>query len=376
MGEEMIKKEMKLLLVEVKKIIMLVISVITLFYGMYKTNEYIKDRGYITDKIYIGYVNNDSSKYFEKMLNMIMGGEIKKIIEINEYEEEEIKKEFMEEKIPVYIIVPKDFINSIQMGKNYPLELVGSDKYKFENNVIKSILNIGINYLTTTQSGVYATLDVAREEKISSNIIEDKILMPINFKYAMKFLTLGNDFEVENVSIVEGITLKDYYIKSISFFLIVMSGGIFLESIKESTNREVLNRYKFLGIELWKVQLNKILALTLILMICGLPLIYVFRLKYILVIILSSSIIFLIGVFSDRKYLMINIIFYSFFGLIFSGGLIPLVYLPKVFFYLGLLTPNYYVINEFGAIGYMYIIVLIVVLNVATYIRLRKKRVS
>ncbi len=361
----MIKEEIKLFLVEKYKIIGFLLVSFIVILSLYYLFEYKKNNIEIT--MSIGFVNYDDTeevKYFFNIFNNTSFSEVFNIIELDEKTAEEM---IQKDEISAYVIIPEGFIKSVYIGENMALTIVGNEKDWIEVSIIKLAINIGISYLTTAQSGIYSTIDVLNDEGITASKI-DEIILPINIAYGTSLLSFNKYYDETLVNPTGNTTLKDYYIFSTIFFLMMISSSIFIEIIQESTKGNILNKYSFYGMGLKKVFLNKFIALFIVVFIYTLPSIYFFRTKGLIVLLLLVSIIFFIANITNETQGMISMLLISIFTLLISGGIIPLVFLPNIFNMLAKMTPNYWVINiNNGPIFIIMIIVYAIILNILSY---------
>lgn len=314
-------------------------------------------------------VNYDDEKEIEYFLNLFNSTSLSKRFNVSMVDEISAKDMLEKEEISSYIIIPKGFISSINTGENLSLTIVGNENNWVEVSVVKLAMNIAISYLTTAQAGIYATIDTAKELGATSNEINE-ILLPINISYGTSLLNFNKNYDEVIVNPTGENSLLDHYISSTLFFLLMISTSIFIVSIQEGTSKAILNRYRLCGIDTKKVLINKTLALFIIIFFYSLPLVFFFKIKFILVAFLIASIgILIANITSGSKGTgIISVLFISFFLLFISGGIIPIIFLPNIFTILSKLTPNYWIINiNNGILPVVIIFIYIIILNIISY---------
>lgn len=366
----MIKEETKLFLVEKYKIIGFLVINFIIFFSIYFLVDYRNKEEEPTMKV--GLVNYDDREELQYFLSLFNGTNFSKAFEVLEMNEDVASKSIENDEISAYIIIPNGFISSVYTGNNLSLTIIGNENDWIEVSIIKLIMNIAISYLTTAQSGIYATIDTLNSEGATGSQIEE-IVMPINIAYGSSLLNFKANFKESIVNPTGSSTLIEYYTFSIIFFFMMISVSMFLTSIQEGIKKEILNRYKICGINLKNVFINKFIALSIVIFLYTFPILYLFKLKGILVILLTASIAFFIATITNENTGIISNLFISFFTLIISGGIIPLVFLPSLFNTLAKLTPNYWVININSTVSIIVIIIYTITLNIASYYIIGKR---
>lgn len=362
----MILQELKLYLCEKYKLIgFLIIGLLILLSSFFYFKNYSENHE--ESKVDIGVIseNDKELNFFFSLFESTNVGE-----KFNFFSTDEIEANAMLEndEITAYVIVPEEFLNSINTGENLPVTIVGNEDNWVETKLVKLAINVAISYLTTAQAGIYATLDVARDLGISNSVIDDKILVPINLSYGMALMNFNSNFDENLTSAIGGNSLKDYYSFSAVIFLLMISISMFIINIQEGITKTMLNKYRLSGVSFKRVLFNKSIALFLVLTFCTLPVFWIFKLKTILILSLVVSIAILIANLTNSSTGIISVLFIAFFTLFISGGIIPIVFLPDLFKVLARLTPNYWVINiNNGTLPIIAILVYIVILNIISY---------
>ncbi len=362
----MLLEELKLYKTEKFKIIGFFLVNLILFFSVNYSIDYIKNNEG-AQIMSLGIINNDSQEEVQYFLNILNNTDIGKSFEIIEVDENNAKKMVLQNKISAYITIPEGFIRSIHVGENLPLSIVVNEGDWLKNTIIQLAMNIASSYLTTAQAGIYSTIDTAYELGADSKNV-DEFLMPINISYGLSLLGYQNYFDKKIVSSTGNIDVMEYYTFSAIFFLMMISITMIINNVQEITKNQILNKYRMCGMKLEQVLLNKFLALTIVIFLYTFPILYFFKLKGILVVLLTVSITFFIAVISDSAFGIINVLFICFFSLFISGGIIPLIFLPNTFKILARLTPNYWVINiNSSFFSSIYIVIYILILNMITY---------
>ncbi len=363
----MLKQELKLFYTEKFKIIGFVLISICLLLSVYSLVQYKEEHQGLIDKMSLGLVSYDVEEEIDYLLSIFHNTAFSERFEVNRVSEEQAQQMLENEEISAYIIIPEGFVHSIDVGTNYPLTIVGDENDWLEVGLIKLAMNVGISYLTTAQAGIYSAIDTARDLGSTQDEI-NSILVPINLKYGASTVSFNKYFDKQTVSAVDSGDLSEYYLFSSILFLMIISTGMFITTIQEGIEKPMLNRYRLTGLKLNKVLIFKFLALNITIFTYSFPILYFFKWNGFFIILLVSSICFLIANITSKSIGVISIMFVAFFTTFISGGIIPLIFLPRIFNILAKFTPNYWVINiNANDISLYMIIGFILLFNTTSY---------
>ncbi len=372
----MIFWEIKLLLLDYKKIFIffLVFFVLTIssFY-LLKIMEY---RGYLFEPFTVGVVNNDDFEELDKIFSLYNSTEkMSSVINFQLMEQNIANEKIISGDIPAYIIVPENFSHNVIVGKNQPVVIVGNENMWLQVNVVKMIVNIGISFLTTSQSGIYSTIDYSYDLGLTSQTIDEKIVMPINLQYAIALLGYGKFFQSELINPTGNVSFIEYYGMSLYIFLITLVSIGFLPTLNKSCNKNILIMYKPSPKPFYYYLLLKILSFSTVLGLISLPIVYFIGWSYIIILLLVSSFVFFINSISNNVIVnSIILLFVAFISAFVSGGIVPMVMLPNIFNIINKVTVNYYLLNLNSWVDYFNCLILFAVYTGLSYLLLMRRR--
>ena len=195
-------------------------------------------QGQVLPKIKVAMVVPDNEGITNMAVQFVSAFDsVKSICEFCYMEEQEAIEELKADNLQVVIILPVNFYQDVYLGYNTPVQILMKRQDEISSEVFEGLLTSGISYLQTSESGVYAVLDIAKNETVQlkgvhvgdfiaeyyirvlfdrMNLYDEKIISPLGtidysqyilvmFLFLM-LLLMGSNFSVlyqENEKIVE-----------------------------------------------------------------------------------------------------------------------------------------------------------------------------
>lgn len=342
----MFKYELKKYWVHWRRIVasLLIMASIAIILSLFAIN--LQKKQTLASHFTIGIVNQDDSKEM-KMFSSLLEQSQEKFegYSIQFIEEPEAKELLSRGKIVAYIIFPQNFVHDVMVGTNSPITLVGRDDYILTWLVTQSLAQSAAAYLSAAQSGVYATIDYANEHQKQWTDFNQEIVLPINIVFIQKILARDKMFDTITLSQTGSLSRAEYIQTSAIVLLTLLFVASNMDLIRKTRSQGVLLRYRSAGISSFSITVLRFFALWIVILLCTLPLIVIWGSLQLLFSFAVAAFALLSDVLFDEfsGYFMF---FSSLIMLFFSGGIIPLVYLPKLFLGLRYLTINYYMLNR------------------------------
>lgn len=311
--------------------------------------------------ISIGVVDRDSSRYSGMLVNYFKESkEISKYADIIVATEDEIKKKFENKEIAGYMVIPEHFIQNLISIENTPVKVV----FGTENTTIAIVLNNMLKsyekYISSVEVNCAGLYQIMQYEQRPQELTEKR-----NVDISMKliFMALGRHdlFEVHEVESAAQVSLKEYYIRSM-IVIVILFGSIFVgfSYLREKENK-TLERLKLAGIQEWQYILYKVVVSCIG---CNLLLLLLYGTAdilsgagagidgYTVYGCFVSGCIFLsiiLAYFCKTTKVYILVTGTAYFMLyIVGGGVIPMMYMPRVLYEIGQYSPVYWVLKALG----------------------------
>ena len=338
------------------------------------------DRDSLFEPFSIGIVDSGDSPEIRYVFDIFDG-----IIGIEYLSIDEAREMLARGDIPAYAVLPEGFAQDILYGRNKPFALHGNREYPLRLALTRLLASGAVAFLSSSQSGIYATLDFAEEQGLSYSFIDTYILVPINVAYVRYLLEYDNFYSHQIIPLADGDPLL-YFTIVFAAFLLVVGLLAFNKSINEYTpaiyaryrlagwSRLKINCFRLLGLFIVYGAIISALFLTIAAMTEWMTLPAAFARGLALGACISAFGLAGASMFNNEAACGIFILMSSFIMLVVSGGVIPLAFIPRGVHWLRFLSIPYwaaeqYTIGTLALIGFS-----VVYFGVAFYVQVFRSR--
>lgn len=350
---------------DLKRLVMVtIISIITIVF-ISNGLQFLFKEGIFINKVDIIVVNQDTHPLSQLLIHQILEDEtIKSIMNIKMLENvEEAENNIMENTALAAIVIPRGFVNSLEIGRNYPVKLITNTANPVSSQMIETVLDSYMKSVSAGQSAVnavwdyYGKTDMSYEEK--SNRI-DSVINDITFR---AYIARSNVMESEVLTGINNISPIQYYLFSI---LIILTMFIAITGAKEIISERklmIFKRIRLLGVSESEYLLGKFIYIltkilvqsSVLMLIAGFFIVGGLQKELGYLIILFLSVVFSIvclGLFgsvlidSEEKYVSIGNTIVLIMAII-GGNIVPSIYLPYPITLLSKYTINYWAMEGF-----------------------------
>lgn len=316
------------------------------------------------EKINLAIVNEDTNPFTEILISYITSDESFSQ-NFNFYIEniDSAKFSMSEGKYDAIILIPDRFLNDIISGKNESFKSYIGNVSSIEALAFNEILTSAAKYISSSQVGIYSTLDYLRYKVNASDVIYNRGLAGINLYFSKVVLGRKAMLDEQSVSPSGTHTLQVYYFLSILVMFMLLYSVLHVYSIHEVCNSSVILKIKSSSLSYFKIMFSKFLSvfiLNLILFVIIFIALFIgvnssFELNFninIANVILMVNFLIIVSLFaiissvlfSEKNSAYIFILIITITMTFISGGYIPSAFLPEIFNNLKLFTVNYYCI--------------------------------
>lgn len=185
---------------------------------------------------------------------------IESICEFYYMEEEEARRELEEGNLQVVIILPVNFYEDVYKGVNTPAEILMGQEDEVNHRVFKELLTSGVSYLQTSESGVYAVLDRARQE--GSEMKRSKVGNFVAKSYITELFDRMDVYEEKTVSSLGIVDYSEYVVVMILLFMLLLVGTDF-SVLYQQREKEVEQKLRAEGMNKIVLSVTKVLIIAI-----------------------------------------------------------------------------------------------------------------
>lgn len=395
-------KDIMLRIKDYKKLIITLLLPILIITPMAVGFKFLFDKGVFIDRFDVIVVNLDTNPLSRLLVQQFTSDKnLKELINVRLVDREEEAIELVRgNSVVAAIIIPKGFIDSVEIGENYSLRLVANSAHPLKSEMIRSLMESYTRNVSAGQSAVNAVWDYYGETSMSNNEKREKIDRVIN-EITLRAFARNNIISKSTLEGINSISPIQFYLVSLIIIIIMFSTLSWAKGIIEERDSRVIDRLnlslrgggtyilgKFIGIFV----IGIIQSIAILLMGSYLLLGSFGTDTYKLMMVLSSVVFAVAGLGLFGAFIIKSVALLEQVGngLIFimsliGGGLIPYIYLPSPINLLSKFTINYWGIKGSLAFignnsvdGYMAVFVLLaiglVAIVLSTLLFSRKER--
>lgn len=244
---------------------------------------------------------------------------------------------------PAYVVIPKGFADDVKVGKNSPIRFVSNMNNPIQTVISVMLIQSGVSFLSASQAGIYGTYDYAALQGMSTDEINQRLLLPTNLKFFNRLLNYTDHFKTVVVEQTGGFSIGTHYI--ISFWLFFVTINMIMYINNAAFNKGVYAIYKTVGIGLFKQFAIRFFGIFTVNTVLLLPLVFFFGAKVLVASAALSAFFLMSATLFKPEACGVFLFTAALFMLFVSGGIIPLVYLPDVFSVVKLFSINYFVLS-------------------------------
>ncbi len=324
---------------------MIVIPLVFIFLLTAGFGNYFEE-GLFIESFSVAVVNEDHHPMADLLMDQIRGDEgLQDLIEILEVSGADEAEKLVEgEEVFAGVIIPEDFVGSLERGESRELLLYTSPGDPFKSQVLQGVMESFMYSVSAGQSGVNTVWDYYREQDIPIEERREKIdpvIRDITFRALNARDTMMAHEQVEGINTMDpGV----YYLHSVVFSLLLFTALFMGKDLIEEKQLGIFRRIPFTGTIMGEYYGGKIFGHSLRMVFYGGG--FLIAVEFLFLNGVTSSLFVAIGYLSLWVFLILSVVgllalvlrntdvyftlgnFAVFVLILLGGGLIPYYYLP------------------------------------------------
>lgn len=148
----LLKNDIRLFLRDWKAcILLLIVPVFFISFFTYALSPYLEESSFI-EPFPIAVVDREDSTLTRMLVNQVE--EIDIFSEVLVMDEDGAMQSLVDKEVGGVIIIPEDFINSVSMGENKPVTVIGNGAMPLQAYIVKNTVQSAANYVTAVQGAI------------------------------------------------------------------------------------------------------------------------------------------------------------------------------------------------------------------------------
>ncbi|MBQ9119406.1 MAG: ABC transporter permease [Lachnospiraceae bacterium] len=310
------------------------------------------------ERVRIGVVNQDESLYAQMIVgyfteNPVFTAYVSVIID----EEDTIRQQFDAGELDMYMVIPKDFADSMVYLEHLPIQTYISTASTTKALLLKNLMESYVEYITAVEVNCVALYDAARAiglPKTTAQTANEKLTLEL----ILLIMAKDNFFEKQVVENYTAVRLVPYYLHEFCYllaaFLALLAGVRFQREHHAGIYRRLAAMGHSAAAILLEKQFFYMLLLTLLfavlwgaLGVAGVTIsVAAFGYFCLNVWFLCALMLCLAAAFQKLQNYLLASNMVILLGAILGGGLLPLMYLPENMEKIAQFMPNYWFLKQ------------------------------
>lgn len=321
-------------------------------------NHFINKKNAI-EPIKIAVVNEDTSVLARFLLNTLERSITQSgVMEMLTADQQSAEHLMENGEVAAIFLIPEDFLDSVMEGTNKPVKAAYNESAPIQAEIVKLFVEQLLQVLKSNQIGIYTGLNYTRENHPEKY---DQVMEDLNNRFIDAALSYNTFIRYKTVSVLEGENPFVHFVFAGLIFLLALGLALFTDIFQTNFSRPVLYSLGKRGVSslsiaagcaggwwLWYSGVALVLAagysvLAKVLELQTSPMVYAAMVACVLVICCFGTAISFVFSSSNISTLVASI--FAFVLLAFSGGVIPLGYLPSNLQSLAKALPGYWLMD-------------------------------
>lgn len=235
-------------------IILLILGVAAVSYGLLQSQTF--------NRVQVAVIIPEEEELVKQAAGFAAAMEsVESVCQLHYLSEEQAWQKLREGSIDAIIQIPEHFYEDVYTGVNTPAALYLPLDSSLNTKVFSELLGQAVSLLQNAEAGVYAVLEVARQQEAKLNKGELGDYMAR--KYALELLKRDRAFEKEILSATGQLPAEEYYFVT-ALLVTLLTGGLLFGFLYQPQNRAVEQKLSMYGLNKRKLAIVKILTMTMV----------------------------------------------------------------------------------------------------------------
>lgn len=190
--------------------------------------------------------------------------EISLFSEIRRLGEDEAMQELSAQIVGGVIIIPDDFTNSVAVGENRPVTVVGSSAKPLQAYIVKNIIQSAANLVSAAQSAIITIYHYDYEAGLSGAELDARYNNAI-MEYIMEALARNEVFTTVDRQSGYDLTPVEYFTAALIVVFMMFAGMPGMKMLVTERSEGITRRLSAAPVGMWKVILSKLIVSVLLL---------------------------------------------------------------------------------------------------------------
>lgn len=260
----LLKNDIRLFLRDWKACVLLLIApLFFISFFTYALSPYLEESSFI-EPFPIAVVDKEDTTQTRMLINQVE--EIGIFSEVIRMDEEEALRSLADKEVGGVIIIPEDFTNSVSMGENKPVTVVGNGAMPLQAYVVKNIVQSASNLVTAAQGAINTIWHYDTEAGLPDGERDERFNEAV-MDYMLAALARTSIFVSEDAVSEYSVTPAEYFTAALIIVFMMFAGMPGMKMLVTERTSGITSRISAAPVRVWKVVLSKLLVSVMLLVI-------------------------------------------------------------------------------------------------------------
>jgi ABC-2 type transport system permease protein len=257
----LLKNDIKLFLKDWKAcVLLLAVPFVFISFFAWALTPYLNKSSFV-EPFSIALVDNENTtqtRMLSKQLDDM--GIFKEILRLDE---NEARRRLADRSISAIIIIPSDFTESVSMGENKPVTVIGSRSAPLQSYIVKSLMQSAANQVSAAQSAIMTIHRFDREAGLKGDELEKDFNDSI-MKFFLEALSRREVFSQLEGTPQFDLTPVEYFTAALLVVFMMFAGMPGMKMLVTERSMGITRRLSASPVRMWQVVLSKLVTSLLL----------------------------------------------------------------------------------------------------------------
>ncbi len=260
----LLKNDIRLFLRDWKACVLLLVTpLVFISFFAYALSPYL-DKSSFVEPFPIALVDKEDTTQTRILLNQLE--EISIFSEIRRMDEAEALQCLKDGEVGGVIIIPEDFTNSVAVGENRPVVVIGNGSKPLQAYIVKNVAHSATNLVSAAQSAINTIWYYDTEAGITGEELDSRFNSAV-MEYMLQALARTSVFSDTDTGVQNDVTPAEYFTAALIVVFMMFAGMPGMKMLVTERSEGITSRLSAAPVGMLKVVLSKILVSVMLLIV-------------------------------------------------------------------------------------------------------------
>ena len=260
----LLKNDIRLFLRDWKACVLLLVApLVFISFFAYALSPYI-DKSSFVEPFPIAVVDKEQTTQMRILINQLE--DISIFSDIQRMDETKAVESLRSGEVGGVIIIPEDFTNSVSIGENKPVVVVGNGSKPLQAYIVKNIVQSAANLTSAAQSAISTIWYYDTQAGITWDERDSRFNSAV-MEYVLQALARTSVFSNAGTDVQNNVTPVEYFTAALIVVFMMFAGMPGMKMMVTERSEGITSRISAAPVAMWKVVLSKLLVSIMLLIV-------------------------------------------------------------------------------------------------------------